>query len=246
MALALVERRVDGIRRVGKSVRRGAHEKGRGWGLVGARRGEAHLGVREVRTIGAHEAGGGEPLDLLAERGRPRAAVAARGRTAAREEVVHDAPSLAAKASTGAKKSVANARVTFDGRVRSGERTGSGSNGADGAQRTPSPRGGDVVETTSGARSETRHLARLCSSIERMKINGLLKNRKSKASHERPESQTVRFDWRRGFQVASDKISIRDLLLARSAWVRLRPPRAHLTPFERASALRTRYEQRRP
>ena len=57
-------------------------------------------------------------------------------------------------------------------------------------------------------------------------------------SHERPESQTVRFDWRRGFQVASDKISIRDLSLARSAWVRLRPPRAHLTPFERASALR--------
>ena len=38
--------------------------------------------------------------------------------------------------------------------------------------------------------------------------------------------------------MASDKISIRDLSLARSAWVRLRPPRAHLTPFERASALR--------
>ena len=152
---------------------------GRGGGVVGARRGEAHLGVREVRTIGAHEAGGGEPLDLLAERGRPRAAVAARGRTAAREEVVHDAPSLAAKRVDvrGGDGASPTRGVTLERRrVRSGERTGvrTGTRGrrVRGRHRA---RGGMWWRPRRERRSETRHLARLCSSIERMKINVTLK-----------------------------------------------------------------------
>ena len=218
---------------------------------VGPRRGEAaHLGVGEVRAVGAHQAGGGEPLDLLAERGRPRAAVAARGRTAAREEVVHDAPSLAAKRVDvrGGDGASPTRGVALERRgVRTGERTG--------------------VRTGRRGRRRGRHRARLWDvATAWARSGGPRRDRGARArrssawraenkrdpqncmrnSYERHESQTARFDWRRGFQVASDKISIRDLSSLRLGVGEATPPARASHTVRARLRTQTRYEQWRP
>ena len=92
----------------------------------------AYLWIREVRAVRAHQPRAGEPLDLVANRGRPpfaardvRAVRAARrrvggrgGRAPSAQEVVDDAPSLVAKLADALDRDrVVPLRVVARGRV---------------------------------------------------------------------------------------------------------------------------------